>query len=171
MNLPLWACLQAGMMVAAGSAAASSPAAGKAGIHPWLDAGVRVEADVLVDGQTMARLEYVSKESGLPKQPAVVFDLPLGLKKIRLHGQLTAPGGKPVRFDKSWKVYDMGHISAPLYDRRLRWIDRVRGLQATVDEFITDPDFLDPEYRWVEAYGAGERAQAKQGSSSENQYG
>jgi len=141
MNSPLLACLQVGMMVATVPAEASA-SAGKAGIHPWLGEGARVEADVLVDGQTMARLEYVGEGRGLPRWPAVVFDLPRGLESIRLHGQLISPEGTPVSFDKSWKVYDMSHITAPLYDLRLRWIDRVRGLQATIAEFIQDEDIM-----------------------------
>jgi|GEM_PF-4567465 len=112
-------------------AAATSGGFGKAGIHPWLDVGMRVEADVLIDGQLMAQMQYLAEESGLQRRPAVVFDLPIGLKHLRLTGQLISPDGKVSSFDRTWAVHDCAPVSAPLYNRSLPWIERVRGLQES----------------------------------------
>jgi len=150
MNKSLHARLRAGLSailmmfgVSAASSQAAAPqtttsgAAGKAGIHPWLEEGERVEADVLVDGQRTARLEYLAESTGLKRRPAVVFDLPIGLKRLRLTGQLISPAGKAKRFDRTWKVVDLAAVSAPLYDRSLRWLDRLRGLQGSTDGAVT----------------------------------
>lgn len=105
--------------------------AGRAGIHPWLDEGARVVADVLVDGQLLARLDYVAETRGLKRKPAVEFALPVGLKTLHLKGRLVSPKGKAIKLDHTWKVHDLASMTEPLYDGSLPWIDRVRGLQDT----------------------------------------
>jgi len=112
-------------------AATASTGAGKAGIHPWLDVGARVEADVLIDGQWMAQMQYLAEALGLPRRPAIVFDLPVGLKRLSLNGRLIAPDGKVRPFKRTWAVHDCAPVSAPLYNRSLPWIERVRGLQES----------------------------------------
>jgi len=140
MNKFLYARLRAGIsaiLMMFGVSATSAPqtttsgATGKAGIHPWLDVGACVEADVLIDGQLMAQMQYLAEASGLQRRPAIVFDLPIGLKHLRLTGRLISPDAKVIPFDRTWAVHDCASVSAPLYDRSLQWIERVRGLQES----------------------------------------
>jgi len=121
-------------------AATASPGAGKAGIHPWLNVGARLEADVLIDSQLMAHMQYLAEEEGLPRRPAVVFDLPIGLKHLRLSGRLITADGQFRPFDRTWTVYDMASVSAPLYNHSLPWIERVRALQQSTRQ-VTVVDY------------------------------
>lgn len=116
-------------------AAADGPTAGRAGIHPWIDAGDKVVADVIVDGKLVAQLDHQATQPGLKKPPALVFGLPVGLKRMRLKGQVTQ-GAKTSSFDKTWTVRDMAPFSAPLYEQGKPWIERVRGLAAKLDGAI-----------------------------------
>lgn len=95
-----------------------------AGIHPWMQVGDAVAADVLIDGKMVAHLDHHSAVAGLRKPPALVFALPTGLKQLRLRGQVTL-AGKTSPLDTAWTVRDMAVFSAPLYDRTMAWIDRV----------------------------------------------
>lgn len=116
--------------------AADGPTAGRAGIHPWIDAGDKVVADVIVDGKRVAQLDHQATQPGLKKPPALVFALPVGLKRIRLKGQVTQ-GGKASSFDKTWTVRDLAPFSAPLYDQGKPWIERIRGLAGKLDGAVT----------------------------------
>ncbi len=119
---------------APGSAsAAEGPTAGRAGIHPWIDAGDKVVAEVSADGKLLAQLDHQATQPGLQKRPALVVALPVGLKRLRLKGQVTQ-GGKASSFDKTWTVRDMAPFSAPLYDQGKPWIERVRGLAAKLEQ-------------------------------------
>jgi hypothetical protein len=99
---------------------------GKAGIHPWLAAGEQVNADVLIDGRTVARLEHKAVLPGLKKLPAVVFDLPAGLQRFELRGSHVDAQGRATSFKKRWAVLDLAPVSHPLYDQSQPLIDRVR---------------------------------------------
>ena len=114
-------------------AAPNGATAGRAGIHPWLEVGDSVVADVIADGKAVAHLDHKAIQPGLQKTPALVFALPAGLKRLRLKGKATS-SGKTTAFDKSWKVRDMAPVSAPLYDTSKPWIERVRGLAAKLEE-------------------------------------
>lgn len=114
-------------------AAPGAATAGRAGIHPWMDVGDSVVADVLVDGKVVAQLEHKAVQQGLLKPPALVFALPVGLQRLRLKGQATL-GGKTAPFDKTWVLRDLAPYSAPLYDQGKPWIERVRGLAAKLDD-------------------------------------
>ncbi|MBB6564283.1 hypothetical protein HNP48_007010 [Acidovorax soli] len=115
--------------------AADGPTAGRAGIHPWIDAGDKVVAEVSADGKLLAQLDHQATQPGLQKRPALVVALPVGLKRLRLKGQVTQ-GGKASSFDKTWTVRDMAPFSAPLYDQGKPWIERVRGLAAKLGRTV-----------------------------------
>ena len=99
---------------------------GKAGIHPWIGVGEEVTAEIMIDGKAMARFDYRATLPGLKKPPAVVFDLPSGLKRLQLRGSLRDAEGRTGSFSKTWTVRDMAPISAPLYDGSRPLIERVR---------------------------------------------
>ncbi|MBB4293218.1 hypothetical protein GGE16_005303 [Rhizobium leguminosarum] len=99
---------------------------GRAGIHPWLGVGEQLTADVLLDGKVLARLDDTATLPGLKKLPAVVFDLPRGLKRLQLRGSLRDADGRAGLFSKTWTVRDMAPISTPLYDGSRPLIERVR---------------------------------------------
>ena len=122
--------LPCGLLQAQPQAVAQGP---RAGIHPWIDAGDKVVADVIADGKLVAQLDHQATQPGLKKPPALVFALPVGLKRLRLKGQVTQ-GGKASSFDKTWTVRDMAPYSAPLYDQGKPWIERVRGLAAKLED-------------------------------------
>lgn len=117
---------------------------GKAGIHPWLAAGEQVNADVLIDGKVVARLEHKAASPGLKRLPAVVFDLPIGLKRVELRGSHIDAQGQATSFRKRWTVYDMASVSHPLYDRSLPLLDRIRafGKQSRLID-VGDPRLPD----------------------------
>lgn len=100
-----------------------------AGIHPWMEVGDAVAADVLVDGKVVAHLDHRSTLPGLKKPPAMVFALHAGIKHLRLRGKVTL-AGKTSPFDRAWTVRDMAPLSAPLYDQRKSWIDRVAATEG-----------------------------------------
>ncbi|MES2612684.1 MAG: hypothetical protein V4679_20695 [Pseudomonadota bacterium] len=103
--------------------------AGRAGIHPWIDPGDTVVADVLVDGKRVARLDHRARVDGMTRTPALVFPLPVGVKRVQLRGTATLKG-QSGKFDTTWKVRDLAPISGPLYDQSRPWIERVRGLAS-----------------------------------------
>ena len=113
--------------------ATGSAGGARAGIHPWMEVGNSVVADVMVDGKVVAQLDHQSKLPGLKKPPALVFALPAGLQRLRLRGKVTI-SGKTSPFDKTWKVRDMAPFSAPLYDQGKPWIERVRALSKKLEE-------------------------------------
>lgn len=109
--------------------------AGKAGIHPAVEPGDRVAADVLVDGKVVGKFDHQATAGGIARAPVLVFPLPAGLKRVRLRGKATVEG-KSGSFDTSWKVRDLAPILGPLYDQGMPWIERVRSVAAKA-EFIT----------------------------------
>ncbi|MDI5927228.1 hypothetical protein QBK93_21415 [Rhizobium leguminosarum] len=128
----LWAALSA--MFGAGMPAAADNQSpqnaegreGRAGIHPWLGVGEQVTADVVLDGKVVAQLNDTATLPGLKKLPALVFNLPPGLKRLQLHGSLRDAEGRAGSFSKTWTVRDMAPISATLYDCSRPLIERVR---------------------------------------------
>ncbi|WP_205928169.1 hypothetical protein [Rhizobium leguminosarum] len=118
----LWAALSA--MFGAGMPAAAENQSpqnaegreGRAGIHPWLGVGEQVTADVVLDGKVVAQLNDTATLPGLKKLPALVFNLPPGLKRLQLRGSLRDAEGRTGSFSKTWTVRDMAPISATLYD-------------------------------------------------------
>lgn len=130
------AAMVAGMHGVAGAAAGLEMSAGKAGIYPELAVGDRVVADVIVDGKVVAKLDYQAAKAGAAASAALVFALPAGTKRVRLRGQATVKG-QSAPFDRSWKVRDLGRLSAPLYDTRKPWIERIRGLSKVVEEGVS----------------------------------
>lgn len=118
------------------ASAADGATAGRAGIHPWIEVGDSVVADVIVDGKVVAQLDHKATQPGLKKPPALVFALPAGLKRVRLKGTVTI-GGKASAFDRSWKVRDMAPFSAPLYDQGKPWIERIRSLAKKLQDSIS----------------------------------
>ncbi|WP_432729841.1 hypothetical protein [Variovorax sp. W6] len=99
---------------------------GQAGIHPWLQVGEQVHADVLADGKAIARLEHMATLPGLKKRPSVVFDLPAGLQQLELRGSHVDAQGKSTSFKRRWSVLDMSRLSHPLYDQDKPLVDRIR---------------------------------------------
>lgn len=99
---------------------------GQAGIHPWLQVGEQVTADVVADGKTIARLEHTATLPGLKKRPSVVFDLPDGLRQLELRGLHVNAQGKATSFKRRWSVLDMARISHPLYDQGKPLVERIR---------------------------------------------
>lgn len=126
----------AGAIPGMAGAAPGSATAGRAGIHPWARAGDKVAADVIVDGTAVARLDYRIKGDGLPRRPALVFGMPVGMKRIRIKGEAMLQG-KAVPLDRTWTVRDIASLSAPLYDQSKPWIERVRGLEKSLDSAVT----------------------------------
>ncbi|MBX4861252.1 hypothetical protein HJA86_14895 [Rhizobium bangladeshense] len=128
----LWAALSAMFGASMTAAAANQPPQkvegreGRAGIHPWLGVGEQVTADVVLDGKVVAQLNDTATLPGLKKLPALVFDLPPGLKRLQLRGSLRDAEGRAGSFSKTWTVRDMAPISAPLYDGSRPMIERVR---------------------------------------------
>lgn len=114
--------------------AAGGTSAGKAGIHPALEPGDRVAADVLVDGKVVGKFDHQATAGGIARSLALVFPLPMGLKRVRLRGKATVEG-KSGSFDTSWKVRDLAPILGPLYDQGMPWIERVRSVAGKA-EFI-----------------------------------
>lgn len=108
---------------------------GRAGIHPSIEPGDRVAADVFVDGKVVGKFDHQATADGIARSPVLVFPLPVGLKRVRLRGKATLEG-KSRSFDTTWKVRDLGPILGPLYDQGRPWIERVRGVAAKA-EFIT----------------------------------
>lgn len=134
----MWAWLGALMAGAPGAAgaAADGATAGRAGIHPWLKAGDSVVADVMVDGKVVARLDHQAAVEGLTKPPALVFALPVGLKRVRLRGKATLQG-VAASFDQTWKVRDLAPYSTPLYEQGKPLVERIRGLAARLEGAFT----------------------------------
>lgn len=130
--------LHGGLALAAGpeAAAVAVVQTGKAGIYPDLAAGDRVVADVIVDGKVVGKLDHQAAAGGGSASPALVFALPPATKRVRLRGQATVKG-QSAPFDRSWRVRDLGRLSAPLYDTRKPWIERIRGLSKVVDEGVS----------------------------------
>lgn len=114
-------------------APASATAGPRAGIHPWLEVGDSVMADVLANGKVIAQLNHKATQPGLHRRPALVWALPPGLKRVQLRGTVTL-AGKATPFNKTWTVRDMASVSAPLYDLGKPWIERVRGLAQRLEE-------------------------------------
>lgn len=96
------------------------------GIHPWLQAGERVSAEVLIDGKLATRLDYQAAHAGMRRQPAVSFPTPLAARQLELRGTLFDPKGKTVAFRRTWRLRDVGAATAPLYDRSLPWVKRIQ---------------------------------------------
>ena len=137
-GLSAWAgAAMAGTIGGMSLAAHASPsgAAGRAGIHPSMEPGDRVAAEVFIDGKAVGKLDHQATVDGIARSPALVFLLPVGLKRVRLRGKATLEG-KSGSFDTTWKVRDLGPILGPLYDQGRPWIERVRGVAAKA-EFIT----------------------------------
>lgn len=111
--------------VFAGDAPPLHAAKGRAGIHPWLQVGEQVNADVLANGKAIARLEHTATLPGLKKRPSVVFDLPAGLRQLELRGSYVDAQGKATSFKRRWSVLDMAWISHPLYDQAKPLTDRI----------------------------------------------
>ena len=131
--------MQGGLALASGpqtAAAVPAPNAGQAGIYPSLYAGDRVVADVFVDGKVVGKIDYQAASSVGRSSAALVFPLPADTKRVRLRGSATL-SGKPSRFDRIWNVRDTGHLSAPLYDRRKPWIERIRGMFKAFGEGLS----------------------------------
>ncbi|MBB6558994.1 hypothetical protein HNP48_001658 [Acidovorax soli] len=122
--------LPCGLLQAQPQAVAQGP---RAGIHPWLEVGDAVVADVLANGKVAAQLNHQATQPGLLRRPALVWALPKGLQRVQLRGNLTR-AGKTTPFNKTWTVRDMASVSAPLYDQGKPWIERVRGLAKRLEE-------------------------------------
>ncbi len=105
----------------------------RAGIHPWLGVGEQVTADVVLDGKVVVQLDDTATLPGLKKLPAVVFDLPPGLKRLQLRGSLRDADGRAGSFSKTWTVRDMAPISAPLYDGSRPLVERVLAFAEKTD--------------------------------------
>jgi hypothetical protein len=127
---------QAALAAGPEAAAVAVLQAGKAGIYPDLAAGDRVVADVIVDGKVVGKLDHQAAAGGGSASPALVFALPPATKRVRLRGQATVKG-QSAPFDRSWKLRDLGRLSAPLYDTRKPWIERIRGLSKVVEEGVS----------------------------------
>lgn len=127
--LGAWPCA----LLAQTPGATGAATGGRAGIHPWMNVGDAVVADVVVDGEVLAQLDSKATQPGLRKPPALVFPLPPGLKRMQLRGTVTI-AGKASTFNKTWTVRDMASVSAPLYDQGKPWIERVRGLAQRLEE-------------------------------------
>ncbi|WP_418119254.1 hypothetical protein [Variovorax sp. 350MFTsu5.1] len=112
--------------VFAGDAPPLHAAKGRAGIHPWLQVGEQVNADVLADGKAIARLEHTATLPGLKKLPSVVFELPENLSRLELRGSHVDAQGKATSFRRRWSVLDMARISHPLYDPARPLVERIR---------------------------------------------
>lgn len=113
--------------------ARSAAAGARVGIHPWMNVGDTVVAEVLVHGKPMAQLNHQATQPGLPKRPALVFSLPPEARRLQLRGTVTI-AGQASPFNRTWTVRDMASISAPLYDQGKPWIERVRGLARRLEE-------------------------------------
>lgn len=133
MALGAWSSTLLAQPKAPEAALAAGSTAGKASIHPWMNVGDAVVADVAVDGKVVAQLDSKATQPGLRKPPALVFLLPAGLKRLQLRGTVTI-SGKASAFNSTWAVRDMSGISAPLYDQAKPWLERVRGLSKRLEE-------------------------------------
>jgi len=96
------------------------------GVHPWLNAGDQLKAQIVLDGKGVAELDYVAKHDGMIRQPALTFTVPAQLRRLRLHGKLIPAKGKPQTFDLTWSVCDIAGYTAPLYDTQLAFPERIR---------------------------------------------
>jgi hypothetical protein len=96
------------------------------GIHPWLNVGERLTAEVFLDGKAVAKMDYLAEHGGVRREPALKFPVPLRLRTLRLSGKLVAANGKTRSFDGQWNVVDIAQYSAPLYDARLSLPERFK---------------------------------------------
>ncbi|MFN9475386.1 hypothetical protein [Acidovorax sp.] len=103
----------------------------QAGIHPWLEAGDTVVAEVLADGKAVGQLDHRSTKAGVPRLPATTVALPAGVQRLQLRGTVTV-AGKATRFDRTWKLRDLASMSAPLYEQGKPWPERVRALAQAI---------------------------------------
>lgn len=111
---------------------AQAPVSGMhVGIHPWLQAGDSVAAEVLADGKMVGQFEYRSVQAGLPKLPAATLSVPVGTQRIQLRGTVSM-AGKIARFNRTWTVRDLASISASLYDQGKSWPQRIHALEPKV---------------------------------------
>ncbi|SCB39135.1 hypothetical protein GA0061100_11874 [Rhizobium hainanense] len=109
--------------------------AGKAGIHPWIEIGQQITVDIAIDGEVVAHLDHKAVLPGLKKLPAVVFDLPAGLKQLQLRGSFIDAEGRITTFTRTWTVRDIAEASAPLYDQTRPLIERIRNF-AGMSELV-----------------------------------
>lgn len=123
---------------------------GQAGIHPWLQVGEQVTADVLADGKIIARLEHTATLPGLKKRPSAVFDLPAGLRQLELRGSHVDAQGKAASFKRRWFVLDMARISHPLYDQGKPLVERIRAF-ADLSGLVEPSEALLPAGTTAEA--------------------
>lgn len=108
----------------------------RAGIHPFMDIGNSVAAEVLVDGKVVAQLAHTAQHLGVKKHPVLTFALPPGLRRVQLRGSATL-AGKAAPFDRTWTVRDMALYSAALYDEKKPWIERIQGLADHPDSVVS----------------------------------
>lgn len=112
---------------------AQTPAASgmRVGLHPWLEAGDSVVAELLADGQVVGQLDHRSAKAGLPRLPAATVALPAGVRRLQLRGTVSM-AGKAGRFTRTWTVRDLASASAPLYEQGRPWPERVRALVQAI---------------------------------------
>lgn len=112
---------------------AQTPAAAgmQVGLHPWLEAGDSVAAELLADGQVVGQLDHRSTKAGKPRLPAATVALPAGVKRLQLRGTVTV-AGKASHFTRTWAVRDLASMSTPLYDQGRPWPERVRALVQAI---------------------------------------
>lgn len=103
----------------------------RVGLHPWLEAGDSVVAELLADGQVVGQLDHRSAKAGLPLLPAATVALPEGVRRLQLSGTVTV-AGKAGRFTRTWTVRELASVSGPLYDQGRPWPERVRALVQAI---------------------------------------
>ncbi len=150
--------------VFAGDAPPLHAAKGRAGIHPWLQVGEQVNADVLADGKAIARLEHTATLPGLKKLPSVVFDLPENLSRLELRGSHVDAQGKATSFRRRWSVLDMARISHPLYDTARPLVERIRAF-AELSGLVEVGNARPPAGTNAEAEAALIEAEARLGTT------
>ncbi|WP_238541855.1 hypothetical protein [Acidovorax sp. CF316] len=115
------------------------PPAAAAGIHPCLQVGDRVAAEVVVDGRVVAQLDHEATRPGLQRQPVVLVPMRPGLQQLQLRGTVSLAGKAPAALDRTWMVRDMAPASAPLYDPCLPWGERIHALARQTPRIQIEP--------------------------------
>ncbi len=135
LSLPLGFVLLAFPLVgkAATPATPISARVGLTGIHPWLQVGERVSAEVLVDGKAVTQFTYQAVSPGMKRQASASFTSPTHARQLELRGTLFDPQGKPQTFRRTWALRDVASYSAPLYDLSLPWIKRIQVFSQHAD--------------------------------------
>ncbi len=124
---------QAAPAAAEPQCASSFPNA-RTGIHPWLQAGDRLVASLLIDGQPICSIDELAAHDGMRREPSAEFSLPAGARKALLTGTLTREEDqKTIPFRRAWSLVDAAPFTSVLHDDALALDQRLLKFSARLE--------------------------------------